>query len=345
MTTEQRLSPPPGPEERPDDEGLVELLRGMLRIRRFEERLARLFKRGRLPGSVHLYIGQEATAVGVCAALERADYITSTHRGHGHLLAKGADVNAMMAELHGKVDGLCRGKGGSMHAVDFKLGILGTNGIVGGGIPIAVGAGWGAQQLGRDTVCVAFFGDGAANQGVFLEALNLAAIWKLPVIFVCESNGYTEWTPTERLTAGRIFDRGRALDVPGEEVDGNDVLAVWAATRRAVARGRAGEGPTLLEAVTMRWHGHSEGEAAFGVSGYRPEGQVEEWQLRDPIEKLGTQLIDWAVLDRAAIDAMGDEEEERVKAAVKFAEASPAPDPEEALRDIFPSGERVVNAA
>ena len=257
MTTDEQLSPPPAAEERPSDERLQELYRGMVRIRRFEEQLAKLFKRGRLPGFVHLYIGQEGTAIGVCEALRQDDCITSTHRGHGHLLAKGADVNAMMAELFGKVDGLCRGKGGSMHAVDFRLGILGTNGIVGGGIPISVGSAWADQHLGRDTVTVAFFGDGASNQGVFHEALNLAAIWKLPVIFVCESNGYTEWTPTEKLTSGRIHERGRAMNVPGEEVDGNDVLAVWAATRRAVERGRAGEGPTLIEAISMRWHGHN----------------------------------------------------------------------------------------
>ena len=341
MTTEEQLSPPPAAEERPSDERLVELYRGMVRIRRFEEQLAKLFKRGRLPGFVHLYIGQEGTAIGVCEALRKDDCITSTHRGHGHLLAKGADVNAMMAELFGKVDGLCRGKGGSMHAVDFRLGILGTNGIVGGGIPISVGSAWADQHLGRDTVTVAFFGDGASNQGVFHEALNLAAIWKLPVIFVCESNGYTEWTPTEKLTSGRIHERGRAMQVPGEEVDGNDVLAVWAATRRAVERGRAGEGPTLIEAISMRWHGHNEGEEAF-AGHYRPEDEVADWKLRDPIEKLGTQLQEWGVADAAALAQVDEEETDGVKAAVKFAQASPEPDPEEALQDVFPTGERVV---
>ena len=218
----------------------LDLLRQMIRIRRFEEKVAQLFKRGQLPGFVHLYLGEEAVAVGVCSALRREDRITSTHRGHGHLLAKGATVDRMMAELFGRVDGYCRGKGGSMHIVSFALGIMGTNGIVGGGIPIGTGSAWGDQHLGRDTVTVVFFGDGAANQGVFFESMNLAAIWKLPVIFVCENNGYTEWTPTEKLTAGRIVDRGTPMGIPGDLVDGNDVTAVRQATERAVARARAG---------------------------------------------------------------------------------------------------------
>jgi TPP-dependent pyruvate/acetoin dehydrogenase alpha subunit len=209
----------------------------MIRIRRFEERLALLFKRGKLPGFVHLYLGEEAVAVGVCSALRDDDRITSTHRGHGHLIAKGASIDRMMAELLGRVDGYCRGKGGSMHIVDFSLGIIGTNGIVGGGIPIGTGAAWGDKQQGRDNVTATFFGDGASNQGVFFEAMNLAAIWALPVIFVCENNQYTEWTSTSKLTAGRIADRGRAMNIPGVQVDGNDVLAVRQATEEAVERG------------------------------------------------------------------------------------------------------------
>ena len=199
---------------RPTDEVLVSMYRTMLRIRRFEEELVRLFKRGKLPGFVHLYIGEEAIAAGVCSALRDDDRITSTHRGHGHLIAKGASLDGMMAELFGRKDGLCQGKGGSMHAVEFSLGVLGTNGIVGGGIPIATGAAWGDKQLGRDNVTVAFFGDGAANQGVLHEAFNLAAIWKLPVIFCCENNGYTEWTATSKLAAGRIADRSHAFGIP-----------------------------------------------------------------------------------------------------------------------------------
>ncbi len=319
---------------RPDPEVLGELYRRMLRIRRFEERLAKLFKRGRLPGFVHLYIGEEAIATGVCSALREDDCITSTHRGHGHLIAKGTDVDAMMAELLGKVDGLCRGKGGSMHAVDFRRGIIGTNGIVGGGIPIAVGSAWGDQHLGRDTVTIAFFGDGASNQGVFLEAMNLAAIWKLPVIFVCEANGYSEWTATEKLTAGRIADRGLALGIPGEQVDGNDVLAVRATTERAVQRARAGEGPTLIEAMTMRWHGHNEGEEAF-AGDYRPVDEVDTWRTKDPITALRERLLGWGTHDEQTLEAIDAEETERIEAALKFAEQSPFPDPDEALQHVF----------
>ncbi len=241
MTTTAPAEPVRSSEHPPDE--LVDMLRTMLRIRRFEERLAHLFKRGKLPGFVHLYLGEEAVATGICAALREDDRITSTHRGHGHLIAKGARVDRMMAELLGKVDGYCRGKGGSMHIVDFNLGIIGTNGIVGGGIPIGTGSAWGDKQLGRDNVTVTFFGDGASNQGVFFEAMNLAAIWKLPVIFAVENNGYTEWTPTAKLTAGRIADRAAPFGIPAVQVDGNDVLAVRAAAEQAVARGRAGEGP------------------------------------------------------------------------------------------------------
>lgn len=312
----------------------VELYRSMLRIRRFEEKLVTLFKRGRLPGFVHLYIGEEAVAVGACSALRDDDRITSTHRGHGHLIAKGAQVDRMMAELLGKVDGYCRGKGGSMHIVDFGLGIMGTNGIVGGGIPIATGAAWGDQQLGRDNVTVAFFGDGAANQGVFLEAMNLAAIWSLPVIFCCENNGYTEWTPTEKLTAGRIADRGRALGIPGEQVDGNDVLAMREAVDRAVARGRAGEGPTLIEAVTYRWHGHNEGEEAFSGD-YRPEDEIALWKGKDPIAAFHKHLVSEGLAEESELERVDADETAGIEAALAFAEASPLPDPEEALEHLF----------
>lgn len=316
------------------DEKLVEMLRLMFRIRRFEERLARLFKRGKLPGFVHLYIGEEAVAVGACSALKREDRITSTHRGHGHVIAKGAKVERMMAELLGREDGYCRGKGGSMHTVDFSLGIMGTNGIVGGGIPIAVGSAWGDKQLGRDYVTVSFFGDGASNQGVFFEAMNLAAIWKLPVIFMCENNGYTEWTPTEKLTAGRIADRGKPFGIPSVQVDGNDVLAVHNAVAEAVERGRRGEGPSLIEARTYRWHGHNEGEEAFSGP-YRPKEEIDDWKGKDPIPPFAAKLVGWGVMSQEEVDAVDVEETERVKASVKFAEESPFPDPEEALMHLF----------
>ncbi|MEO5832308.1 MAG: thiamine pyrophosphate-dependent dehydrogenase E1 component subunit alpha [Nakamurella sp.] len=312
----------------------AELLRQMIRIRRFEEKVAQLFKRGQLPGFVHLYLGEEAVAVGVCSALRPDDRITSTHRGHGHLLAKGATVDRMMAELFGRVDGYCRGKGGSMHIVSFALGIMGTNGIVGGGIPIGTGSAWGDQHLGRDTVTVVFFGDGAANQGVFFESMNLAAIWKLPVIFVCENNGYTEWTPTEKLTAGRIVDRGSPMGIPGDLVDGNDVVAVREATDKAVARARAGEGPTLIEARTYRWHGHNEGEEAF-AGAYRPQQEQDEWRGRDPIAAYGGALVQAGVISQQEWDEIDRTETAAVEASVVFAEQSPLPDPEEALDHLF----------
>jgi TPP-dependent pyruvate/acetoin dehydrogenase alpha subunit len=317
----------------PDVAAQLEMLRIMLRIRRFEERLALLFKRGKLPGFVHLYIGEEAVAVGVCSALGAEDRITSTHRGHGHLLAKGARADRMMAELFGRVTGYCRGKGGSMHIADFGVGIIGANGIVGGGIPIATGAAWGDRQLGRDSVTVSFFGDGASNQGVFFESMNLAAIWRLPVVFVCENNGYTEWTPTERLTAGKISRRSVPFGVPGLEVDGNDVLSVHAAARQAVRRARAGEGPTLIECRTYRWHGHNEGEEAFSGQ-YRPEAEQQEWRERDPITQLIGRLAARGV-DTAVIEQLDVAELAAVDQAVEFAERSPFPDPEDALADLF----------
>jgi pyruvate dehydrogenase E1 component alpha subunit len=312
------------------------MLRLMLRIRRFEEKLAQLFKRGELPGFVHLYIGEEAVAVGACTALRADDRITSTHRGHGHVIAKGAQVNRMMAELFGRVDGYCRGKGGSMHIVDFTLGVMGTNGIVGGGIPIGTGSAWGDKQLGRDNVTVVFFGDGAANQGVFFESMNLAAIWQLPVIFVCENNGYTEWTPTEKLTAGRIADRGTAMGIPGAQVDGNEVAAVRHAVGQAVARARAGNGPSLIEAMTYRWHGHNEGEEAF-AGAYRPEAEQQEWRARDPIVSFIAALTRGGVLTVQAAAEIDAEETAAIEDAVAFAKASPFPHPDEALDHLYAS--------
>jgi TPP-dependent pyruvate/acetoin dehydrogenase alpha subunit len=325
-------SPTPAAPPPPKDEQL-HLLRLMLRIRRFEEKLALLFKRGRLPGFVHLYLGEEAVAVGVCSALRADDRITSTHRGHGHLIAKGAEIDRMMAELLGRVDGYCRGKGGSMHIVDFGLGIIGTNGIVGGGIPIGTGSAWGDKQLGRDNVTATFFGDGASNQGVLHEAMNLSAIWKLPVIFLCENNGYTEWTPTAKLTAGRIADRGRAMGIPGVQLDGNDVLAVRQATEEAVARARAGEGPTLIEAMTYRWHGHNEGEEAF-AGDYRPQEEQDHWRAREPIAAYRRHLLAAGIAE-SDLDAVDAEETEAVERALTFAEDSPFPDAEEALMALY----------
>lgn len=318
----------------------TEAYRSMVRIRAFEEKLDELFRKGALPGFVHLYLGEEAVAVGVCSALERSDKITSTHRGHGHLIAKGADIHGMMAELLGKATGTCRGRGGSMHTVDFGLGIIGTNGIVGAGIPIATGAAWGDAYLGNDSVSVAFFGDGASNQGVLLESLNLAAVWKAPVIFVCENNLYSEWTRHDQLTAGRIHERGLPLGVPGVEVDGNDVRAVHAAMAEAVDRARRGEGPTLIEARTYRWSGHNLGEEAYsGV--YRPDEEQEHWRSRDPIPAFAAVLEAEGGATRAELDEIEREERERVEAALRFAQESPDPDPADAFDGLFAEREEV----
>ena len=306
----------------------------MMRIRVFEEKVQELHKLGRLPGFVHVYLGEEAVAVGACSVLRRTDHITSTHRGHGHCIAKGADVAPMMAELFGKADGYCKGKGGSMHIIDTSLGILGANGIVGGGIPMAAGAGLADAVLGRDGVTVCFFGDGAANQGVLLEALNLSAIWKLPVVYLCESNHYMEFTPTTDLTAGRIYRRAEPFGIPGVEVDGNDVLEVRRAAAEAVDRARRGEGPTLIEAVTYRFAGHSEGEEAF-VSAYRTEEEVESWKARDPVTCFRERLLA-ELPDRASeLDDIDDAEQASVEAAVRFAEAAPFPPPGQALEHVF----------
>ena len=312
----------------------IEVLRLMVRIRAFEEEVRRLFTAGRLPGFVHLYVGQEAVAVGAALALADRDQITSTHRGHGHLIARGADLTKMFAELLGRVDGYCKGKGGSMHIVDFSRGILGTNGIVGGGIPIGTGAAMASHFLGDDRVTVSMFGDGASNEGVLFECMNLAALWNLPVIFMCENNQYTEWTATEKLTAGRIVDRAKPFGIPGEVVDGNDFRAVHDAAVTAVKRARARSGPTFIEAQTYRHHGHNEGEEAF-VKEYRPKDEVDAWLARDPIDRLKGELIEVGLLDQAAWSGLWDSEVEGVADARAIAEQSPFPDKEEAYTDVF----------
>ena len=308
------------------------LYRSMRSIRSFEEKVAELFYAGRLPGFVHLYVGQEAVATGVCANLRDDDVITSTHRGHGHLIAKGARLDRMMAELYGGIDGYCHGKGGSMHIADFSVGIYGANGIVGGGLPIAVGAGLAARVQRSDRVAVAFFGDGASNEGTFGESLNLASIWKLPVIFVCENNGFTQFTPTEQLTAGIIAERAKGYDIPGVVVEADDVVTVHEAAREAVARARSGAGPTLIEARQWRFRAHNEGEEAFigGEWKYRTKEALEAAMQRDPIEKLRLQIDDpdgVARIDRAVAEA--------IEAAVAFGEKSPLPPPEAALDDLY----------
>lgn len=317
-----------------DHEQLRSALRQMLLIRHFEERVQQLFKRGQLPGFLHLYIGQEAVAVGASAGLKPGDQITSNHRGHGHVIARGGDVGRMFAELLGKQDGYCRGKGGSMHIVNFEAGMLGTNGIVGAGIPIAAGAAFANLHQDNDKVALSFFGDGATNQGVFFEALNLASLWKLPLILLCENNHYTEWSRTEELTAGAIIDRSAPFNVPGVSVDGNDVEAVHRAVAEAADRCRAGEGPTLIEAVTYRWHGHNEGEEVFsGV--YREESEINSWRERDPILFLKTSLIHRGGLSEKDYTAMVDAGQKAVSDGFEWAQACDDADPSEALTEVF----------
>jgi acetoin:2,6-dichlorophenolindophenol oxidoreductase subunit alpha len=303
----------------------AEWLRLMVRIRLFEEMLADLFERGELVGVVHLSIGQEATAVGVCSALAPGDQITTTHRGHHHMLARGLEPEPMLAEILGKATGYCRGKGGSMHVACFARGVTGANGIVGGGIPMALGLAEAARTLGTAGVAVSFFGDGAANQGTFHETLNLAALWRAPTVFVCENNGYTEFTPVERVTAGPgIARRAQAYGIPGVGVDGNDVAAVYAAATEAVTRARAGGGPTLLECRTVRRRGHHEGEERYAGT-YRDAVEAE-----DPIDRLEVAL---AAPDlRAELEA---EEAELLGRALAAAQAAPEPSPEAALEDVF----------
>lgn len=314
---------------------LVAMYETMVKIRLFETRVSELFAQGKCPGFIHLYIGEEAVASGVCAHLKKGDFITSTHRGHGHLIAKGGDVKLMMAELFAKETGYCRGKGGSMHIADVDLGILGANGIVGGGPPIAAGAGFALQYKGTDNVAVCFFGDGASNQGTTHEGMNMAAIWKLPVVFVCENNGYGISMSSQRhQSIADIADRAAAYDMPGVVVDGNDVMAVYEAAGEAVKRARAGKGPSLVECKTYRWRGHFEGDPTV----YRTKEELESWMMKDPIPRFEGVLKEMGVLDDAKIAAIKNEIGAEVEAAVKFAEESPFPDLAEVLTDVYTVG-------
>lgn len=311
---------------------LVGMYRNMCRIRRFEEKVSELFAAGRIPGFVHVYIGEEAVAVGACSALRKDDYITSTHRGHGHCIAKGGDLKYMMAELFGKDTGYCKGKGGSMHIADVDLGILGANGIVAAGIPIAVGAGLSAKLRGTDQVAVSFFGDGASNRSTFHEGINLAAIWKLPVIFLCENNLYAQTTPAWAETSvENIADRAVGYSIPGKITDGNDVMAVYSTVAEAVKQAREGDGPTLIECKTYRWRGHFEGDPQK----YRNREEVKEWMKRDPIKRLGIQLTKQDILTKEGLREIDDAVMQEVEEAVTFAESSLYPKPEEALEDVY----------
>ncbi len=315
-----------------DRDRLIAFYRTMRLIRRFEERVVELVNRDEIPGVTHEYVGQEAVATGVCYALRPGDVITSTHRGHGHILAKGGEPRRMMAELMGKATGYNRGRGGSMHIADLSLGIYGANGIVGAGTPIACGAALAAKLRGGERVAVAFFGDGGMNQGVVHEALNLAAIWKLPVVFVCENNGYAISAPISQMAAvARLADRAAGYGMPGEPVDGMDVLAVHAATIRAVERARSGGGPTLLECVTYRFVGHFTAEKARGIK-YRTDEEIAEWRKRDPLVTYPAWLRQEGICDPAQVDA---EVEAVLEEAIAFARQSSFPSPEEALDGMY----------
>jgi pyruvate dehydrogenase E1 component alpha subunit len=313
---------------------LLGMYRRMVLIRRFEEVAVEQRLAGKIYGVIHPYIGQEAVAVGVCAHLKQSDRITSTHRGHGHCIAKGADVKRMMAELFGRRAGYCKGKGGSMHIADFGVGMLGANGIVGAGLPIAAGAALAARFDGSDAVAVGFFGDGATGEGEFHEALNLSALWKLPVVWVCENNGYASGTPTtEGVPEGGVAGFAGGYGMPGVRVNGNDVLAVGEAAREAVARARAGEGPTLLEAMTFRRTAHVLRDKLPKEA--RPADLLASWEDRDPITAYESVLISHGVFDREAAASLRASVERELDEALEFADSSPFPEPEEALEDLY----------
>jgi TPP-dependent pyruvate/acetoin dehydrogenase alpha subunit len=314
---------------------LLSIYRTMFKIRAFELRLAQEFKAGKLPGPVHLYIGQEAVAAGVCAHLSDRDWITSTHRGHGHFLAKNGTPDSFFKEIYGRGAGICGGKGGSMHVADVSKGILGANGIVAGGIGLATGAALSAQVQRNGAVAVSFFGDGAANQGVFAEALNVAALWRLPLVLVCENNGFSEFSRAEDVTSGKIVDRAHAFGVKAEEVDGNDVLAVWNVSARAIERARVGEGPSLIEARTYRLHGHVESEASFLPKSYRPESEVELWRGRDPVAAFAMKLVEHNKASREQLQHIEQELLGTLDTAVKEAVDAPWPNPDRALEEMF----------
>lgn len=322
--------------DQPSAKQAREIYESMVLIRRVEERLRDDSAAGNLPGAVHLYIGEEAVAAGVCAHLSVRDYATSTHRGHGHFVAKGGDVRAMMAEIWGKREGICRGMGGSMHVADTSKGILGANGIVGAGLSIATGAAFGAKLDGDGKVSVCFFGDGAANQGALMECLNISTLWQLPVIFVCENNGFSEFTPAAQVTAGRIADRARAFAMPAAEVDGNDVIDVWRAAGAAVRRAREGGGPSFIEARTYRIQGHFEAETfVLGTGRYRTEEEIEAWRRQDPIARFRATLIDGGTAQAAELDGIDAGVLQRVRDAVAYAQAGEPADPELALTLMF----------
>jgi pyruvate dehydrogenase E1 component alpha subunit len=317
-----------------DKERLLWAYERMRLIREFEERLHADFAAGNIPGFVHLYAGEEAVATGLCAHLRDDDFITSTHRGHGHCIAKGVDIRSMMAEIYGKATGACKGKGGSMHIADVDKGMLGANGIVGGGPPLACGAGLTAKVKGTDQVTVCFFGDGASNQGTTFEGLNLAGIWNLPVVFVCENNGYAETTSPKYSVSGQdIAARARGFGMPSVAIDGLDFFAIHEAAREAVARARRGEGPTFIEAQTYRYYGHFEGDTIK----YRNREEEEHYRSLDCLQRFRKTVLEQELLSQADLDAIDERARATIKDAVRFAQESPPPTPAELLTDVYVS--------
>ncbi len=312
---------------------LLEMYRRMLTIRYFEETVFEVYRKGWMPGLAHLSDGQEATAVGVGMALRPTDTITSTHRGHGHIIAKGGRVEPMMAEVMGKVTGYCRGKGGEMHIADVSLGILGANGIVGGGLGIAAGSAFTAKREGKGRVSVAFFGDGATNQGIWYETANMAVLWKLPLIYVCENNQYTEFTNHKKLISGRgLVARAEAMGMRGVEVDGNDVLAVYHAALELVEAARGGEGPATLLCQTIRYGGHHVGEPG---TAYRSKEEMDEWRTRDAISCFEKKLVENKVITPQQVETTRDEVDKRIHAAVEKAREDPFPEVGEVTEHVY----------
>jgi pyruvate dehydrogenase E1 component alpha subunit len=313
---------------------MLDMYATMLRIRRFEEKIEKMVLEAKVSGFVHLYIGEEAVATGVCSGLKKTDYITSTHRGHGHLISKGGDVKLMMAEIFGRQTGYCKGKGGSMHIADLDLGILGANGIVGGGPPIAVGSALASWYKDVNNVTVCFFGDGASNQGTTHEAMNLASVLKLPIVFVAENNKYAEFTKQARhQNIESIAERASAYGMPGVVVDGNDLFAVYEAATEAIAHARKGKGPTLLECMTYRIKGHFVGD----TESYRQAEEVEEWKKedKDPISRFEKKLLELNLLTGEKIEDIKTAVQKEIDDAVQFAEESPIPETSELLTDVY----------
>ena len=336
MATITPLIPPAVGKVSDDKASAMAALESLLAIRFFEEAVDGLFARGLMHGTMHLSIGQEAVATGVCAALRQTDFITSTHRGHSHCIAKGADLTRMMAELLAKQTGYCRGRGGSMHIADAKTGNLGANGIVAGGIPIATGAALAQKLKKTDSVVVSFFGDGATNEGAFHEALNLASVWELPVIFVCENNKYgMSFSTAKSMKVEKISDRAASYAMPGVTVDGNDVDAVYEAAKEAVERARAGKGPTLIECVTYRHKGHSKSDKNL----YRTKEEIEFWKTKDPVGKFETLLVEKGVLTKEQTEQITENVRNEIRNAITEASAAPDSDPAELITSVF----RAVN--